>query len=72
VAAAPFLAPHGAAKAAVVSLTKTLASERGRTGVRVNALCLGWTATDLNRAPWDTPDGRPGASFSTWYQFRPF
>ena len=56
-AAAPFLAPYGAAKAAVVSLTKTLASEWGRTGVRVNALCPGWTATDLNRMLWDTPDG---------------
>jgi NAD(P)-dependent dehydrogenase (short-subunit alcohol dehydrogenase family) len=59
-AAAPFLAPYGAAKAAVVSLTKTLASEWGRNGVRVNALCPGWTATDLNRVLWDTPDG--GAS----------
>ncbi|HXC85817.1 MAG TPA: SDR family NAD(P)-dependent oxidoreductase [Trebonia sp.] len=56
-AAAPFLAPYGAAKAAVVSLTKTLASEWGRTGVRVNALCPGWTATELNRGLWDTPDG---------------
>ena len=56
-AAAPFLAPYGAAKAAVVSLTKTLASEWGRTGVRVNALCPGWTATELNRNLWDTPDG---------------
>ena len=56
-AAAPFLAPYGAAKAAVVSLTKTLAVEWGRSGVRVNALCPGWTATDLNRVMWDTPDG---------------
>ncbi len=56
-AASPFLAPYGAAKAAVVSLTKTLATEWGRTGVRVNALCPGWTATDLNRGLWDTPDG---------------
>jgi NAD(P)-dependent dehydrogenase (short-subunit alcohol dehydrogenase family) len=56
-AAAPFLAPYGAAKAGVVSLTKTLASEWGRSGVRVNALCPGWTATDLNRNLWDSPDG---------------
>jgi NAD(P)-dependent dehydrogenase (short-subunit alcohol dehydrogenase family) len=55
-AAAPFLAPYGAAKAAVISLTKTLAVEWGRTGVRVNALCPGWTATELNRNLWDTPD----------------
>ena len=23
----------------------------------MNALCPGWTATDLNRTLWDTPDG---------------
>jgi NAD(P)-dependent dehydrogenase (short-subunit alcohol dehydrogenase family) len=56
-AAAPLLAPYGAAKAAVVSLTKTLATEWGRSGVRVNALCPGWTATELNRNLWDSPDG---------------
>jgi NAD(P)-dependent dehydrogenase (short-subunit alcohol dehydrogenase family) len=56
-AGAPFLAPYGAAKAAVVSLTKTLAVEWGRTGVRINALCPGWTATELNRVMWDSPDG---------------
>jgi 2-deoxy-D-gluconate 3-dehydrogenase len=42
---------------ATVSLTKTLATEWGRTGVRVNALCPGWTATELNRMLWETPDG---------------
>jgi NAD(P)-dependent dehydrogenase (short-subunit alcohol dehydrogenase family) len=56
-AGAPFLAPYGAAKAAVVALTKTLAVEWGRSGVRVNALCPGWTATDLNRVMWDAPAG---------------
>jgi len=56
-AGAPFLAPYGAAKAAVVGLTKTLAVEWGRSGVRINALCPGWTATDLNRVMWDSPDG---------------
>jgi NAD(P)-dependent dehydrogenase (short-subunit alcohol dehydrogenase family) len=56
-AGAPFLAPYGVAKAAVVSLTKTLAVEWGRSGVRINALCPGWTATELNRVMWDSPDG---------------
>lgn len=49
----PFLAPYGAAKAGLISLTKTLAVEWAALGVRVNALCPGWTATDLNRNLWD-------------------
>lgn len=50
---APFLAPYAAAKAGLVALTKTLAVEWAATGVRVNALCPGWTATDLNRNLWE-------------------
>jgi len=42
----------------VISLTKSLAVEWGNRGVRVNALCPGWTATDLNRNLWD--DGAGG------------
>ncbi|MDQ1711487.1 MAG: hypothetical protein QOE45_937 [Frankiaceae bacterium] len=49
----PLLAPYGASKAAVVSLTKSVAIEWASRGVRVNALCPGWTATDLNRALWE-------------------
>jgi NAD(P)-dependent dehydrogenase (short-subunit alcohol dehydrogenase family) len=49
----PTLAPYGASKAAVVSLTRTLALEWAHSGVRVNALCPGWTATDLNRNLWE-------------------
>ena len=48
----PALAPYGASKAAVISLTKSLAMEWAHAGVRVNALCPGWTATDLNKAFW--------------------
>lgn len=51
----PKLLPYGASKAAVVSLTRTLALEWATTGVRVNALCPGWTATDLNRGMWEDP-----------------
>ena len=55
--AAPGMSHYGAAKAAVVSLTKSLAVEWAARGVRVNALCPGWTATDLNRFLWDSEDG---------------
>jgi 2-deoxy-D-gluconate 3-dehydrogenase len=61
--ATPMLAAYGASKAAVISLTKTLAHEWGPSGVRVNALCPGWTMTDLNRNLWDGPD--QGAAFVT-------
>ena len=54
---APGLSPYGASKAAVISVTKTLAVEWAASGIRVNALCPGWTATDLNRNLWDGPDG---------------
>jgi len=53
----PGLVPYGASKAAVVSVTRTLAVEWGAAGVRVNALCPGWTATELNRNLWGGPDG---------------
>ena len=51
------LSPYGASKAAVISVTKTLAVEWAQAGIRVNALCPGWTATELNRNLWDGPDG---------------
>ena len=54
---APGLIPYGAAKAAVISVTKTLAVEWAPYGIRVNALCPGWTATDLNQNLWGAPDG---------------
>jgi len=53
----PGLMPYGAAKAGVISVTKTLAVEWASAGIRVNALCPGWTATDLNRHLWGGPDG---------------
>ncbi|HET8971507.1 MAG TPA: SDR family NAD(P)-dependent oxidoreductase [Candidatus Nanopelagicales bacterium] len=44
---APLMSHYGAAKAAVLSLTQSLALEVAHTGVRVNALVPGWIQTDL-------------------------
>jgi NAD(P)-dependent dehydrogenase (short-subunit alcohol dehydrogenase family) len=48
-AAVPLMSHYGAAKAAVISLTRSLAVEWAPAGVRVNALVPGWVATDLTQ-----------------------
>lgn len=45
----PRVAAYAAAKAGLVSLTRSLAGEWARHEIRVNALCPGFVVTDLNR-----------------------
>jgi 2-deoxy-D-gluconate 3-dehydrogenase len=44
---APLMSHYGAAKAALISLTQSLALETAWAGLRVNALVPGWIETDL-------------------------
>ena len=41
---------YAASKGAVISLTKTLATELGQAGIRVNCVAPGWVDTDLSAA----------------------
>lgn len=45
--ARPGLSPYSASKAAVLAYTRTAASEYGRRGIRVNAVCPGGTRTRM-------------------------
>ncbi|HZD66559.1 MAG TPA: SDR family NAD(P)-dependent oxidoreductase [Acidimicrobiales bacterium] len=60
----PAIGHYGAAKAGVVSLTKTAALELRAHGVRVNAICPGWVATDMVSDHRDDLESVLGVDFS--------
>ena len=47
---------YAIAKAGVVMLTRVLAQELGRDGIRANAIAPGLTRTDFSRATWSNPE----------------
>jgi hypothetical protein len=50
--------PYAVSKAGMVQMTKVLALELARFGIRVNALVPGYFDTELNRDFWQTEAGR--------------
>ncbi len=58
--ASPGLAYYAAAKAAIISLTRTVAREWAPSGVRVNALAPGWIETEMNDALRASGDAERG------------
>jgi dehydrogenase/reductase SDR family member 4 len=52
----PGLGIYSMSKAAMVSLTKVMASELGTHGIRANAICPGFIKTDFSAAIWRDDD----------------
>jgi NAD(P)-dependent dehydrogenase (short-subunit alcohol dehydrogenase family) len=51
------VASYAVSKAGLLQLTKTMALELARYGIRVNAMAPGYIETDLNRDFWSTAQG---------------
>lgn len=55
---AGMVSAYAASKAGLIQLTEAMALELARHGIRANALCPGYTETDMNRAFFATEPGQ--------------
>jgi 3-oxoacyl-[acyl-carrier protein] reductase len=53
----PYFSHYAATKGALIAFTKSLASELGPRGIRVNAVAPGWILTDMSRPVLDKAQG---------------
>ncbi|MFV2069433.1 MAG: SDR family NAD(P)-dependent oxidoreductase [Pirellulales bacterium] len=54
--AAPMMGIYSVTKAGLIMLTKVMAREWGRHGVRVNCICPGVVKTELSQSLWSDPE----------------
>jgi 3-oxoacyl-[acyl-carrier protein] reductase len=54
----PGYSHYAASKGALIAFAKSLATELGPTGIRVNAVAPGWVLTDMTRDVLETAEGR--------------
>ena len=54
----PQLSLYAISKAAIAQMTKALALEWIRHGIKVNAICPGYIETEMNRATWESEGGK--------------
>ncbi len=54
----PQIGVYCMSKAAVVHMTKAMATEWGKFGINVNALCPGYIDTEINHHHWQTEQGQ--------------
>jgi NAD(P)-dependent dehydrogenase (short-subunit alcohol dehydrogenase family) len=52
------LGVYSMSKAALITMTKSMAHEWARFGINVNAICPGYIETEINRDHWQTDAGR--------------
>jgi 3-oxoacyl-[acyl-carrier protein] reductase len=53
----PFHSHYAASKGGVIAMTRSLGSELGPRGIRVNGVAPGWVTTDMSRRAIEGPEG---------------